>query len=54
MYFKSHSFQKISPRKVGDLIKYSSQKKIGKILPILDTKIWLRNSEFWDLWQGCS
>ena len=25
-----------------------------KIQPILDTKKWLWNSEFWDLWQGCS
>ena len=22
--------------------------------PILDTEKWLWNSEFWDLWQGCS
>ncbi len=36
--FKNQSFQKISLIKVGVLIKYSSQKKIGKIQPILDTE----------------
>ena len=52
---KIKGFKKISLIKVGLLIKYSSKNFFfGKIRPILDTEKWLWNSEFWDLWQGCS
>ena len=55
-----HIFSKESTLNIKVFKKWSSNQIFfadfffGKIRPILDTEKWLWNSEFWDLWQGCS